>query len=119
MRILFDENTGSGVPKALRLVGFDNVNYITNMFRDEIEKGQGVADEQWIPRVGDQWLVISEDQDCSGSRGSVAQPHPALRHTRACRGYLAVSGTDASNDTLHTDQPRCRGGSERRFQQGA
>ena len=62
MRIFFDENTGRGVPEALRLVGFEDINYVTNMFRNEFANGQGVADEEWIPRIGDQWLVISEDQ---------------------------------------------------------
>ena len=98
MKLLFDENTGSGVPKALRLVGFDNVNYITNMFRDEFDKGQGVADEQWIPRVGDQWLVISEDQGLlrkPGQRRPAASSTPSyprlprvsrrIRHRRFAR----------------------------------
>ena len=94
MRLLFDENTGSGVPKALRLVGFDNVNYITNMFRDEFDNGQGVADEQWIPRIGDHWLVISEDQ------GLLRKP-AQLRLLATHRvGLICITATRASSRDL-------------------
>ena len=62
MRLFFDENIGRGVPEALRLVGIADVDYVTHMFRDEFENGQGVTDEEWIPRIGNHWLVISKDQ---------------------------------------------------------
>lgn len=62
MRLFFDENIGRGVPEALRLVGIVDVDYVTHMFRDEFANGQGVTDEEWIPRIGDRWLVISKDQ---------------------------------------------------------
>lgn len=61
MKLFFDENMGSGVPEALRLVGIREVNYVTNMFAGE-HSAQGVADEEWIPRIGSDWLVVSKDQ---------------------------------------------------------
>lgn len=62
MRWFFDENIGRGVPEALRLVGIADIDYVTHMFRGEFENGQGVTDEEWIPRIADHWLVISKDQ---------------------------------------------------------
>ncbi len=61
MKIFFDENIGRGVPEALRLVGFGDVNYVVNMFAEQ-QAAQGVSDEAWIPRIGSDWLVISKDQ---------------------------------------------------------
>lgn len=61
MQLFFDENIGRGVPEALRLVGFQDVNYAVNMFAGE-GAAQGVADEVWIPRIGADWLVVSKDQ---------------------------------------------------------
>ena len=61
MRLFFDENMGRGVPEALRLVGFQDLNYAVNMFARE-HAAQGVADEVWIPRIGADWLVVSKDQ---------------------------------------------------------
>ena len=62
MRLFFDENIGRGVPEALRLVGIADIDYVTHMFRGELENAQGVTDEEWIPRIADHWLVISKDQ---------------------------------------------------------
>ena len=70
MRLFFDENIGRGVPEALRLVGIADIDYVTHMFRDEFENGQGVTDEEWIPRIGSHWLVISKDQGLLRKRGS-------------------------------------------------
>ncbi len=61
MKLFFDENMGNGVPEALRLVGIRDVNYVTNMFAD-VHTAQGIADEEWIPRIGSDWLVVSKDQ---------------------------------------------------------
>lgn len=57
MKLYFDENMGRGVPEALRMVGFRDVNHSVNMF------SVGIADEEWIPIVGSEWLVISKDQN--------------------------------------------------------
>ncbi len=57
MKLFFDENMGRGVPEALRMVGFRDINYATNMF------SVGIPDEEWIPRIGNDWLVISKDQN--------------------------------------------------------
>ena len=94
MKLFFDENTGRGVPEALRLVGVVDVSYVTNMFRDEFDNGQGVADEEWIPRIGDQWLVISEDQ------GLLRKP-AQLRLLAAHRvGLICVTAPRASSRDL-------------------
>ncbi len=61
MRIFFDENIGRGVPEALRLIGFGDVDYVINMFADQ-HAAQGVSDEFWIPQIGSHRLVISKDQ---------------------------------------------------------
>lgn len=62
MNIFFDENIGSGVPLALRNVGFRNVHYLAATFRWRIRRGERVYDNEWIPVVGRRgWLVITED----------------------------------------------------------
>jgi len=51
--LLCDENLGTGVPQALRLVGFD-----TRWFVDLGWTGH--QDEDWLPRAGrNGWLVFS------------------------------------------------------------
>lgn len=62
MNMFFDENIGSGVPLALRHVGFRNVHYLTATFGWRIRRGERVYDREWIPVVGRRgWLVITED----------------------------------------------------------
>lgn len=53
MNLHCDENIGSGVPKALALVGYD-VSYHVGL------GWAGKKDEEWLPWVGqNQWLLFS------------------------------------------------------------
>ena len=61
MRLFFDENIGYRVPQALRLVQVEGVEYLVEKFGSTGKPAQGVKDEQWIPEVGDEYLVISRD----------------------------------------------------------
>jgi hypothetical protein len=51
--IVCDEDTGTGVPKALALVGYDAHNFVALGWA-------GKKDEDWLPWVGqNQWLLFS------------------------------------------------------------
>ena len=56
MRLFFDEDTGRGVPDALRAVGIQ-CEYVSNRFL-----GRGIAkgtpDELWIPYAGRKGLLV-------------------------------------------------------------
>ena len=55
MKLFFDEDTGKGVPTALRAVGI-RADYVGNRRRFRL----GTADEIWLPVAGrEQWLVVS------------------------------------------------------------
>lgn len=53
MRFFFDEDTGRGVPDALRAVGID-CEYVSKRFRIET----GTPDEIWIPYAGKKGLLV-------------------------------------------------------------
>lgn len=93
MRIFFDENIGRGVPEALRLVGFRDVNYVVNMFADR-HAAQGVTDEDWIPHIGEGWLVVSKDQQLL-KRPSQAE---LLAHHRV--GLICITSPNATGRDL-------------------
>lgn len=61
MKLFFDENVGSGVPRALRLVRVEDVHYLTEMFSTDGRPAQGIQDEDWIPEIGSSFLVLSRD----------------------------------------------------------
>ena len=65
MKLFFDEDTGKGVPEALRALELPDtrVEYVRRLFRKRIQRGEfpdGVKDEDWIPFAGrGGWLVLS------------------------------------------------------------
>ena len=61
MKLFFDENVGYRVPEAMRLVGVEDVHYLTEMFGVEGRPAQGVKDQDWIPVIGDSYLALSRD----------------------------------------------------------
>lgn len=51
MRVLFDEDTGTGVPRALKLVGYDAIS--------QYDIGwAGHKDPDWLPRAGSLGLLV-------------------------------------------------------------
>ncbi len=51
MRLLCDEDTGTGVPRALKLVGLDAIS--------QVDQGwMGHKDWQWLPRAGRMGLLV-------------------------------------------------------------
>lgn len=62
MKLFFDECMGTGVPRALRLVGVPDVAHLRQVYRWKTQRGLVVDDREWLARVGQrQWLAITED----------------------------------------------------------
>lgn len=65
MKILFDEDTGRGIPEALRTLELPDatVEWVRHAFRKKIKRGEfkeGIKDEDWMPFAGKgDWLVFS------------------------------------------------------------
>lgn len=57
MRLFFDEDTGRGVPDALRAVGI-SCEYVSKKFVRKAGIGKGTADELWIPYAGRKGLLV-------------------------------------------------------------
>jgi hypothetical protein len=53
VRLFFDEDTGRGVPDALRAVGI-SCEYVSKKFR----VAKGTPDELWIPYAGKKGLLV-------------------------------------------------------------
>jgi len=63
VNIFFDEDNGTGIPKALQLIRpkGDHVHYPSDRGHQLIKKGE--QDRVWIPRVGDAgYLVFSQNK---------------------------------------------------------
>jgi hypothetical protein len=65
VKLLFDEDTGRGIPEALRALELPDasIDYVRRVFRKRIQRGEfpdGVKDEDWMPFAGrGGWLVFS------------------------------------------------------------
>jgi hypothetical protein len=63
MKLFFDEDTGKGIPEALRALEIGQVDYLRRAFKKRIRRGEfpnGVPDEAWIPYAGrGGFLVLS------------------------------------------------------------
>jgi len=65
VKILFDEDTGRGIPEALRTLDLPDatVDWVRHVFKKKIKRGEfkeGVKDEDWMPFAGKGgWLVFS------------------------------------------------------------
>lgn len=53
MRLFFDEDTGQGVPRALRAVGI-RCDWVSK----KSKIGKGTPDEIWIPQAGKRGLLV-------------------------------------------------------------
>ena len=56
MKLFFDEDTGRGVPEALRAIGIRCEYVSQNVQVGGVAKG--TADEDWIPRAGQRRLLV-------------------------------------------------------------
>ncbi len=57
MRLFFDEDTGRGVPEALRAVGIA-CEYVSKKFLTKGGIAKGTPDELWIPYAGRKGLLV-------------------------------------------------------------
>ena len=63
MKIFFDEDNGTGIPRALKLVRVPNaeIHYASN--KDNQLIGKGAKDPDWIPLIGAQrFLLFSQNK---------------------------------------------------------
>ncbi len=94
MKLFFDEDVGTGVPKALRNVGF-NCEWVAKRFQ---KKGivKGTPDEVWIPYAGRKGLLVF-----SGNRQILeSEAQRQLWIDNKVGGVFLTSGQEKKADML-------------------
>ncbi|MCY3923048.1 MAG: hypothetical protein OXG27_11740 [Chloroflexi bacterium] len=90
MIVFFDRDIGTGVPKALRLVGFrEQVRWLELQYQSVPGGGGVVGDDQWIELVGNRgWLAVSENVrilDNPDERNLIREHNAGLVFLRAAK----------------------------------
>ncbi len=77
MRLFFDRDLGTGVPQALKLVSYADVDWLQRRYAHQSDQGQFVSDVEWLELVGNQGLLaISENKrmlDVAHERAAIVE----------------------------------------------